>query len=46
MIKIISRGLWLVLSKDKDYTFFCDLRLLIGCIDYKMDGRIYRVQSI
>jgi len=44
MIKPISIELWKILSKDKQYSFLCDMRMIIGCIDYLMDNKIYRVK--
>lgn len=46
MIKILSREAWQIISKGKEYKFYCDLRLLIGCIDYLMEDKIYRVRIL
>jgi len=46
MIHITSLEAWNIISKGKEYTFYCDLRLLIGCIDYLMENRIYRIKVI
>ena len=46
MLKPISKELWLVLSKGKKYSLFCDMRIFIDCIDYLMENKIYRVQVI